>query len=179
MYCPKCGYEALYGTKTCLQCGASIEEGQIDISDVPGLVKRLLALFIDIAVAAIPVVVLGMLLGTKGAGIGLLAAFFYFSVIEASGLSATLGKLAMHISVVDLKGKRVKLSFSLFRNLMKLLTLAGIVSIPVALFSQFRWVAVIGVFGLAGLPSFIFLDTKQALHDLAARTIVIVKRNKE
>jgi uncharacterized RDD family membrane protein YckC len=78
-------------------------------------------------------------------------AFTYFLVFEASPLRATPGKLALRISVQGAAGTKASFFRTIFRNLLKPLSLA--------------------VFGL-GILMIPITKKKQALHDKLTRTLV-------
>jgi len=79
---------------------------------------------------------------------------FYFSLLESSSLQGTIGKLAVGIKVIDLKGKRISFLRAVGRYLAKYLSI-------LIFFIGFIMIA--------------FTKKKQGLHDLIAETIVIKK----
>lgn len=88
------------------------------------------------------------------AAIELVVYWLYYSLMESSRLQATIGKIAMGIQVTDAGGKRISFGRASFRFFGKILSTA---------------IFFIG-FIMAGLTS-----RKQALHDILADTLVVIK----
>ena len=78
----------------------------------------------------------------------------YFTLLESSGMQATVGKLLLGIKVVDLSGKRISFARATVRFFAKILS---------------GQVLLIGYFMAA------FSQRKQTLHDLLAGTLVVTK----
>jgi len=85
------------------------------------------------------------------AGLGLLAAFVYFSMGESSPDQGTVGKKLLRLNVVDLEGAGISLPRAGGRFLVKILSFAALGS-GVLMIAVTRW--------------------NQGLHDLAADTLV-------
>jgi len=86
-----------------------------------------------------------------------LIAWPYFSVMESSKLQGTLGKMAVGISVTTTSGSRISVLRSIWRYFMKLFS---------------------GILLSIGYIMAAFTAKKQALHDKAARTLVVVSSPK-
>jgi formylglycine-generating enzyme required for sulfatase activity/uncharacterized RDD family membrane protein YckC len=131
-----------------------------------GFWRRLAALFIDsiiigmvayIVYLMIPVVLSGRRPGGQVLTTwiaGMIVHWLYRAGMESSSGQATLGKMALGIIVTDYEGKRISFARATGRLLAKILS------------------AVIFLFGyiMAG-----FTEKKQALHDMIAKTLVVVK----
>lgn len=79
----------------------------------------------------------------------------YFTIMEGGGWHATLGKRAMGLYVADDKGVGITYSKSILRSIGKILSSA--------------------ILGLGYIMSF-FSDEKQCLHDMIAKTFVLMGR---
>lgn len=86
--------------------------------------------------------------------LGMVFAWLYFALFEASPLRATPGKLVFRIVVCDNDGNRITFGRASLRFWLKLLT-----------------VLTLGV----GYLTALFNDQRQTLHDILARTIVLRK----
>jgi uncharacterized RDD family membrane protein YckC len=96
-----------------------------------------------------------MTLGVILICLALVAWFLYFPLMESSQRHATLGKMALHLQVVDSDGRGINFGRALGRNLIKLLC--------------------IGV-GLVKLISFCIMlsnDDRKTIHDYCASTRVV------
>lgn len=80
--------------------------------------------------------------------------YLYFALMESSSKQATLGKMIMRIIVTDINGDRISFGIASMRHLGKILS---------------SLILCIG-FIMAG-----FTKKKQALHDIMAGTLVILK----
>jgi uncharacterized RDD family membrane protein YckC len=87
-------------------------------------------------------------------GVSSFLSILYFSMLESSGMQATLGKKAVGIAVTDLQGQRISFLRALGRYLGKYIS---------------ALILLIG-FIMAGIT-----EKKQALHDLMAGTLVVYK----
>jgi uncharacterized RDD family membrane protein YckC len=140
-------------------------------SPYAGFWRRLAALLIDTAILAVlwfltfAIFILMFHIFTHtqpseaitGPVLGLLLVTFfclYFPLFESSKKQATLGKMALGVAVTGLDGKRISFWRALARTLAKI---------------------------LSGLPFYLgyllaaFTEKKQALHDLIASTLVVLK----
>lgn len=72
-------------------------------------------------------VVLGLLGAVSGAWPGMLAAWLYFTLLEASPLEATVGKLVLGLRVTDANGARLSWARACLRYLAKPVCLARVV----------------------------------------------------
>jgi uncharacterized RDD family membrane protein YckC len=136
-----------------------------------GFWLRVAAILIDCGAMFIPycflafvaVVVSRLVSASKGYDSGLailavlptvtvLAAYFYFAVMESSFLQGTVGKRVLGLCVTDINGHRLTLRRALGRNVAKLLTTLSL-----------------GIgFAICG-----FTHKKQALHDIIANCLVL------
>jgi uncharacterized RDD family membrane protein YckC len=148
-------------------CGVSVEAA----ADYAGFWLRAVAFLIDYVALLIPssAIFFGFLffisLSIERESLGsalllllgwavfdVLARCFYFVLLEASPLQATIGKKAIGLRVCDMQGHRITLGRSLGRNLAKCLS---ILSVGIG-------------FVMCG-----FTDKKQALHDMIASCLVV------
>jgi uncharacterized RDD family membrane protein YckC len=88
-------------------------------------------------------------------GVLLVAVWLYYTLMESSSLQATLGKMALGIVVTDLEGKRISWGRANARY-----------------WSQILSALILGIgYLMAG-----FTEKKQALHDMIANTLVVIKQ---
>ncbi|HEU4793561.1 MAG TPA: RDD family protein [Nitrolancea sp.] len=119
----------------------------------------------------------------------------YFAFSESSSWRATIGKRLLGLCVTDVSGKRLGLGRSVLRTAVKLLPwdLAHLtIALPAPLFidpnsgaldwtrGEFR-LGFIVVYALIGITVVTMLRTsrRQALHDLAASTVVLHRPKRE
>ena len=84
---------------------------------------------------------------------GLIVGFLYSTLFESSVLQATPGKAVLGMHVTDLKGQRITFKASVIRYLVKIVS---------------------GIMLLIGYLMQPFTDKRQALHDMAADTLVVL-----
>jgi uncharacterized RDD family membrane protein YckC len=84
--------------------------------------------------------------------IKILVIYPYFSIMESSNRQATLGKLALSIKVVDLRGEQISFAKASLRFFAKVLSTNIL---------------------LIGYLIALFTEKKQTLHDLLVKTIVV------
>jgi uncharacterized RDD family membrane protein YckC len=87
-------------------------------------------------------------------GVLVLATWLYFALMECSRRQATLGKLALGLAVADLRGERISFGRATGRHFGK---------------------AVSSLIFMVGFIMAGFTERKQALHDMMAGCVVIVK----
>jgi uncharacterized RDD family membrane protein YckC len=184
MYCFQCGSQNPDEANYCLNCGTRISTKQETAMVVyAGFWRRFVAYLIDRTILAVPMLlivisfivpaiitmahglehtefspqVLFALIGSWLWFVLLILAIFvlYFAWFESSRLQATPGKLALGIIVTDMEGKRITFLRAVGRNAGKL-------------FSHF--IFHLG-FIMAGLT-----QKKQALHDMLADCLVVMKK---
>lgn len=99
---------------------------------------------------------IGPIMGMMGATmiLGIVISVAYWSIMEASKLQATVGKLALGLIVTDAQGNRLNIGQSIIRNLSKIIS---------------SMILLIGYI-MAG-----FTEKKQGLHDMIANTLVVKK----
>ena len=131
--------------------------GTPEITDVTlsTISSRFVAFCLDLVVLFLPA---GLLqLGVPFAG-PLLLGFFYFPVLHASPMQATLGKKVMRIKVTDSLGNRLSISMAILRYVVAAASGA--------------------LFFLGHLVAF-FSKRHQAVHDLVADSIVVNGENSD
>ncbi len=95
-----------------------------------------------------------MLAGVLAQLVSLVSGWLYYALMESSRYQATLGKMALGIIVTDIKGNRLNFSRATGRYFGKIVS---------------ALICYVGFF-MAG-----FTEKKQALHDLLASTLVVMK----
>lgn len=179
MFCPNCGQKNEEDSQFCSQCGKplSFSSKVVDATNTiaeshdqsrplyAGFWKRFAAFVIDNLVLLIPSLIVGAILGllmafifspssTQIVGnlVGFLMTWLYYSLMESSGKQATLGKMAVGIKVVDLRGEQISFARATGRFFAKIIS------------------AITFMIGylMAGMTR-----RKQALHDMVAGCLVI------
>ena len=84
----------------------------------------------------------------------IIIAWLYYALMESSSKQATLGKMAVGITVTDLQGQRISFGRATGRYFAKIIS---------------------GIILLIGFIMAAFTEKKQALHDMIAGTLVIKK----
>ncbi len=174
MKCPRCGKEHDEEARFCQYCGRSLTgEKAGEISPQPryaGFWRRFVALIIDeLILAAVAVFFSVSYLLTimsspdfESVKITFLSNkifsfvlhWLYFTLMESSASQATLGKMAIGIMVTDYRGVRISFPRANGRY-----------------FGKFLSALIFGIgFMMAG-----FTRKKQALHDMLAETLVVMK----
>jgi len=136
-----------------------------------GFLRRLVAYIIDIFVLYAAYFAVGLVLAFGFGGIdiepqpaagrqlpanlfGLVVSWLYFALMESSAKQGTLGKMAIGIKVTDLAGARIGFGRATGRFFGKVLS---------------------GLLLLIGYIMAAFTKKKQALHDILAGTLVVVR----
>ncbi|HET6419560.1 MAG TPA: RDD family protein [Geobacteraceae bacterium] len=174
MKCPRCGKEHVEEARFCQYCGLSLSDGKTGVfSPEPryaGFRRRFLAIIIDeLILAAVAVFFSVSYLLTIMSSpdletvkitflsnkiFSIVLHWLYFTIMESSSYQATLGKMAIGIKVTDYDGRRI----SFFRANGRY-------------FGKFLSMLIFGIgFLMAG-----FTRKKQALHDMLAGTLVVMK----
>lgn len=147
-----------------------------------GFLKRLAALFIDSLILLLLVLVMMMVAAVLGIGTGafgnpdsmasaglglgfialiygvpIIGQFIYFTWMHASSHQATLGKMAVGIKVTDADGAQLSTGHSLGRFALRF----------------FFYLFSCGLTDLVSAFTSGLTDRKQALHDMAAKTLVV------
>lgn len=138
--------------------------------ETAGLGSRFLAQLLDCMVLAAVLIALGMagvafgqLSGNRVAAalgfavLGVLAICLYWTLQEALWSGQTLGKLALHLRVVDTRGGPLAVSQALIRNLLRLIDFLPL----------YYAIGMVAIFATA---------RNQRLGDLAAGTVVVRER---
>ena len=183
MVCSQCGTENPNDAKFCIGCGVKIINTVMNAfspSDLnyAGFWERFLAYCIDSAVLTLGSVIVGFLgaffigfiMALMGMEVEEMENFFvilyyilafvlsclYFTIMESSGMQATLGKKALNLAVTDLSGNRITFGRANGRYWSKLVSIA--------------------IFGIGYIMA-AFTEKHQALHDMIAGTFVVKKKN--
>lgn len=185
MVCPKCGTSSDEQARFCRFCGHSLLSGETEAetrvraetaADHPptvhyaGFWRRFLALFIDeiilgavslffsatylLSVASSPDLESIRVIALGNNIFSFFLHWLYFTLMESSPTRATLGKMAIGIIVTDYEGRRISFLRANGRYFAKFVS---------------AFIFFIG-FVMAGLTR-----KKQALHDMLAETLVIMK----
>lgn len=130
-----------------------------------GFLRRFIASIIDSFLIIIFVAFIQFISGMKGGGV-LGGAFFYILVVlvswnyfayqESSARQGTVGKQAMNIIVTDLEGNRISFDRATKRFVAKILA-----ALPLG----------------AGFLPILFNEKKQGIHDMLAKTLVLVRED--
>ncbi len=115
--------------------------------------RRFVAVLLDALILMIPCAIAARILPVVG---GVIIAFLYTPVFEASAAQATIGKQLMGIQVSDLNGRRISFRAAVVRFFMKFVS---------------------SVLFFLGYLIAVFTAKKQTLHDLVADTVVIYGRS--
>jgi uncharacterized RDD family membrane protein YckC len=164
MYCSKCGTQSPDDAIFCFRCGTKLVNKEISHSEelnfeYAGFWRRFAAMIIDGIILTISYFFISSLFGFKHESlvifIWIIGDWLYFTLYESSKEKATLGKMALRIIVTDNKGNQISFGRANGRYFSKIfsnmLMLAGYI--------------------MAGIT-----ENKQALHDIIADTLVIVKK---
>ena len=178
MYCPKCGTENPDGAEFCTNCGSQLSrrvvaDGTVDTIEYAGFWRRFAATIIDSILLNIVTMVVGLIVGIRPgmlygenlvdvarprlAAFSLITAviaWLYYTLLESSSRRATLGKMALGISVTDVTGSRISFGRANGRYWAKILS---------------------SVILMIGYIMAAFTERKQALHDILADTLVVVR----
>ncbi len=174
MTCPRCGKQHDEYARFCQFCGQSLatDEGETALPEprYAGFWRRFMAIMIDeIILGAVALLFSVSYLLTIMSSpdfeavkitmlsnkiFSLFLHWLYFTLMESSSLKATLGKMAIGIIVTDYDGQRISFLRANGRY-----------------FGKFLSMLVFGIgFIMAG-----FTRKKQALHDMIAETLVVMK----
>lgn len=185
MYCTSCGWKNDDRARFCQRCGVALQATSQEqglpqsVATAPvqyaGFWRRFGAALIDgiiIGIIFFPIfgIVLGLSVVTDG-GLGwgeaafvgsilgpLVFSWIYYAAMESSSRQATLGKMALGIVVTDANGNRVSFWRATGRFLSK---------VVLALFFYVAYIISCIVI--------VFTPKKQALHDMMADCLVVVK----
>ncbi len=131
-----------------------------------GFLRRLVAYIVDAVLLYSIFFVLALLLGDSGMDpqtgainpvldlLALLISWLYFALMESSARQATLGKMAIGIKVTDLEGNPIAFPQATGRFFGKILSTLLL---------------------LIGYIMVAFTEKKQGLHDILAKTLVLMK----
>ncbi|HXW68087.1 MAG TPA: RDD family protein [Dissulfurispiraceae bacterium] len=153
--CRKCGNENSKAASKCFFCG------KVQRVVFAGFWNRTAAFIIDFIILILAASISIYAFNSKGIFndlvLGMMLPWAYFSLMESSDGRATLGKMALGITVTDLNGKRISQGKATIRFFAKYLS-------ALILFAGFIMVR--------------FTKKKQALHDIIAGTLVVLKRDR-
>lgn len=189
MFCTNCGAKVEEGANFCTVCGAKVQTvtaepyvppsvpqtGPVPTAVAPavayaGFWRRFAAVFIDGIILWGVNSTLSLILPLPAADfsgqtnpselgityiISTLVSWLYYSLMECSSNQATVGKMAMGIIVTDMEGKRVSFGKATLRYYNKIIS-----------------ALILGI----GFLMAAFTAKKQALHDIIAGTLVVMKR---
>ena len=122
-----------------------------------GFWRRFVAWIVDALVLLIPNVILALVnlvVPFLGSVLGIILGWLYFAIMESSNSQATIGKMTMGIIVTDARGNKISFGQATGRYFAKILS---------------SLILLIGYL-MAGWTA-----KKQALHDMIADTLVVVK----
>ncbi len=178
MYCPKCGTEHPDGAEFCAECGdqlsrRAVDDGPIETVEYAGFWRRFAATIIDSILLNIVTMIVGLIVGIRPGMlygenlvdvarprlavfslITVAIAWLYYTLLESSSWRATLGKMALGIRVTDMRGNRISFGRANGRYWAKILS---------------------SVILMIGYLMAAFTERKQALHDILAATLVVVR----
>lgn len=160
MYCSGCGIENPNQFNYCTECGLSTVHNSLTIespAQYAGFWKRFLAIIIDSIIIALVGAVLEAVIGQAyRVPTNIVLNWLYFTLFECSAKQATIGKMLLGIVVCDLEGHRLSFGRANARYWAKVLSSL-----------------ILGIgYMMAG-----FTRRKQALHDMIADTLVVVKKS--
>jgi uncharacterized RDD family membrane protein YckC len=164
MYCSNCGAQSPDDAIFCFRCGTKLVNKEIghreEINfEYAGFWRRLAALVIDGIILTISYLLISSLFGFKHFSlvivIWIIGYWLYFTLYESSKKMATLGKMALEIMVTDANGNQINFGRANARFWSKILS-------NMIMFAGYI---------MAGIT-----DKKQALHDVIADTLVILKK---
>jgi len=188
--CPQCSGENLSDSKLCRHCGTLLPEQSSTLSPVgqpltapqprveyAGFWRRFVAFTIDMIAIGIVTSLLRLISGGSiieqspmivhgisdfGAQFwsfpniaGVAISWLYFALLESSTRQATLGKMALGLFVTDLNGARLSFKRATGRHFGKIIS---------------------GMTLTIGFLMIAFTAKKQALHDMMAGCLVLVRR---
>lgn len=150
--CRNCGRDNSKSATKCFHCG------KIQRVVFAGFWNRAAAFIIDLIILFCLAATSVYGLHSKGPFndivLGLIVPWAYFSLLESSNNRATLGKMALGIMVTTLNGRRISFAKATLRFFAK-------------------WLSMLTLF--AGFILVRFTKKKQALHDIIAATLVVMK----
>ncbi|MDD4170507.1 MAG: RDD family protein [Desulfotomaculaceae bacterium] len=159
MNCPKSGQDNYPESKFCQCCNANLNTKSKIFYPFPvicaGFWRRFLAIILDGLFLSAADYLIGVLLGYGlGNFIGVFIGWLYFALMESSSYQGTLGKMAIGIKVTDLNGNKLTFGRATGRYFGKLIS---------------SLIFMIG-YVMAG-----FTKKKQALHDIMAGCLVVIR----
>jgi uncharacterized RDD family membrane protein YckC len=152
LFCPRCGQPAEYGAAYCAACGLPFEPPAYPLR-YPGFFRRVGAALIDLAIISLAFLPLELLFHRVGGEAAFLIWFFYYTALESSRDSATIGKRALGMAVCGVDGRRLTFPRAAIRTLAKLVSAA--------------------ICGM-GFIMPLLTPKKQALHDLITDSVVVL-----
>lgn len=173
MICPKCGKENNDQARVCQKCGTNLQDvTEPSAQPVPdvlyaGFWDRVAAYLIDVGILTCisyviifvptyePFVTFIPLYTPDMEFTVTLISWIYFASFESSTRQATIGKLIVRITVIDVNGDRISFGTATIRYFSKILS---------------------GLILLIGFFMIALTKKKQGLHDLIAETLVIKKK---
>ena len=160
MICPHCGKPNDDRAMYCQGCGATLQQVKPAAAAVggkelyAGFWVRFVAIIIDVVIVAVGTGLISA--ATFGAGVivSLIGPWLYEAFMLSSEWQATVGKRAMSIAVTGIDGQRISFARATGRHFAK-------------------WISVctLGI----GFIMVAFTAKKQALHDMIAETLVVIR----
>lgn len=159
MDCSKCEKENGPESKFCQSCNVNLDTDPKIFYPVPvvyaGFWRRFLAILIDGLFLSAVGYLISVLLGNNLSNVaGVIIGWLYFALMESSSSQGTLGKMAIGIKVTDLNGNKLTFGRATGRYLGKIIS---------SLMLMIGYV-------IAG-----FTKKKQALHDIMAGCLVVIR----
>ncbi|MDD3653605.1 MAG: RDD family protein [Desulfotomaculaceae bacterium] len=159
MDCPKCEQDNRPESQLCQSCKANFNTETEIFYPVPmvcaGFWRRFLAIILDGLLLSAAGYLIGFLLGYEiGNVTGFVIGWLYFALMESSSSQGTLGKMAIGIKVTDLNGNKPTFGRATVRYFGKIIS---------SLIIMLGYV-------MAG-----FTKKKQALHDIMAGCLVVIR----
>ena len=143
-----------------------VDEPEMSSSvEYSGFWRRWLAHFIDSILVSLVVIFLGLVVGMMGGlgeanaeditwldGVGIVAGWLYYALMESSSKQGTIGKQLMGIKVTDLEGNQISFARASGRYFGKILS---------------------ALILMIGYLMMLFTQKKQTLHDIMAGCLVV------
>ena len=160
--CVACGRRNAEHARFCQSCGSALAADEpvtataiaAAITSYAGFWIRFAAFFIDWMLVSVAMGIVILLTSGVGLLLGLVVPWLYEALMLSGENQATLGKMALGVGVTDLDGQRLTFARATGRHFAKYLS--GLV---------------MGI----GFVIAAFTPKKQALHDLIAGTVAVLK----
>ena len=154
IFCRNCGQQCEDAAQFCQSCGHATG-ATVAVGQYAGFWQRFAAFIIDAIVLAVGTGILTAITFGAGAIAWIFAPWIYEALMLSSVKQATLGKMALGLTVTDMNGNTLSFGRATGRHFAKYLS-ACIVFV--------------------GFIMAAFTEKKQALHDLIAQTVVTARQ---